>query len=609
MQFDIPELIPSDFGLHSQWNEQPAVFSNPTEFTTEHEVMSSVLSPSAVANDDGTSHSSDHKMIEETLQILLRQFGTRGDREHGDLITALEPVTTGADTQFQSSAPTNLSNYLQMCVYLASNNLLAEASTRQLVSLIARTNSHSKWKALVEPNSPQNEIFKSTLLASAAAVGDAKICQVLIEAGADLDAHSGMATRTTPLHRAIENMNTQCVKLLLEAGADSNLVVERETPLHNACAHSYSLAALDIVDHLLWHGAQVNPLQDCARLTPLQLVVQANKPDILKLLLDKGADPNVFTTSINGTALQMACNCSDNAIMVELLMKAGADIETCSGYKFRSQDGDSLTDSDTESSWREDSIDWSSEGGLPNSIKPPILIAASRENWEAVQLLLEGGAAINAGLKRCPSKTLEEELDEFVLVVFTPLQAAVRAENITMTRMLLVNGAHVNMKVKGNHGHTALQIAAMVGNERLIGILLEKGADINSPAGDYQGRTALQAAAAHADTRILSLLLEENADVNAPPARCYGRTALQMAIEAGNIDGVRMLLAAGAIVNTDPDLTQGVTCLQAAFEIEDQAVKNEVVHLLLRAGASTGVPKLGKEHHAPLHAAVSKRDL
>lgn len=170
---------------------------------------------------------------------------------------------------------------------------------------------------------------------------------------------------------------------------------------------------------------------------------------MLKLLLDNGADPNVFTTSKSGTALQMACSFPSNAIMVELLINAGADIDGFSGYRFSSRDGESSVDSDTESSAdsntescsSEDLDDWSGEGGLPDSFQPPILIAASRENWETVQLLLDEGADMNTGLKRCPSKALEEELDAVGIAVFTPLQAAIRAENITMTRMLLSYGA------------------------------------------------------------------------------------------------------------------------------------------------------------------------
>ncbi|KAJ5352185.1 hypothetical protein N7452_001159 [Penicillium brevicompactum] len=178
-----------------------------------------------------------------------------------------------------------------------------------------------------------------------------------------------------------------------------------------------------------------------------------------------------------------------------------------------------------------------------------------------------------------------------------------------MTRMLLANGAHVNQKMEGKYGFTALQIGAAVGNERLVDILLRKGAAINAPAGVYYGRTALQAAASHLDTTLLSLLLREGADVNAHPALSEGKTALQIAAAAGNIEGVRILLDANATVNIDPNLTGGVTTLEAGFMATDQEVKNEIVRLLLRAGASPVAHQIHQEQYAPLHAAVRREDL
>jgi ankyrin repeat protein len=607
-QSDLQELIPSGFGLFSQSNELPAVFSSPGNVALEHQIFSPRLSPSAVTNDHEKSLSSD-RMIEEGLQIILTQFGGDSSSGRSDLATALESVTTGTEDAFQSASSKNYSNYLQIYVYLASNNLLSDFSTQKLILLIAKTHSHSMLKVLLESITTSIEIFMSTLLVSAAAVGDAKICRMLIEAGVDLDAHSGLAMRTTALHRAVSNYRTECVKMILEAGADPNLVVDGKTPLHNACSYLPYQSAFDIVDLLLQHGARVNPPQDCARLTPLQLAVRTGNPELVRLLLDKGADPNLFTTSKIGTALQMACTISKNAIIVELLINAGADVDSYSGYQFHAREENDYADSDAESYSSDEDEDDGIDFLIGNSVKSPILLAAENENWEAVQLLLEEGAAINAGLKKRPSRVLQEELKNFETPVLTPLQAAVRAENITMTRMLLANGAHVNQKMEGKHGFTALQIGATVGNERLVDILLRKGAAINAPAGVYYGRTALQAAASHLDTRLMSLLLREGADVNAHPARSEGRTALQIAAAAGNIEGVRMLLDAKATVNIDPSLTGGVTTLEAGFMDTDQVVKAEIVHLLLRAGASPGAHKIGQEQYAPLHSAVRREDL
>ncbi|KAJ6131206.1 hypothetical protein N7523_001666 [Penicillium sp. IBT 18751x] len=608
-QSDLQNLIPTGSGLLSQMGELTALFSPSENLASGLRISTPLQSPSAIVVNAQENPPSPDPTTEESLQIILTQFGRGGSCGWGNLAMALESVTTGTEGAFQSASSNNYSNYLQIYVYLASNNLLSEFSTQRLILLIAKTRSHSMLKVLLESITTTIEIFMSTLLVSAAAVGDVKICRMLIEAGADLDAHSGLTIRTTALHRAISNCQSQCVRMILEAGADPNLVVDGKTPLHKACSNNQCQSTFEIADLLLKHGAHVNPPQDCARLTPLQSAVRTGHFELVRLLLDNGADPNLFTTAKIGTALQIACSWSSNAVIVELLINAGADIDTCSDYDFPVRREEDYTDSDAESRSSDENEDTWDDSPIGNSVKSPILLAAENHNWEAVQLLLEEGAAINAGLKRSPSKILRKELKELDIPVFTPLQAAVRAENITMTRMLLSNGAHVNQKMEGKHGFTALQIAAAVGNERLVDILLRKGADINAPAGVYYGRTALQAAATHQDTRLMSLLLREGANVNALPAQSEGRTALQIAAAAGNIEGVRMLLDAKATVDIDPSLTEGVTLLEAAFMATDQVVKHEIVHLLLRAGASHETNKVGHEQHAPLHSAVECRDL
>ncbi|EAW25210.1 Ankyrin repeat protein [Aspergillus fischeri NRRL 181] len=545
-----------------------------------------------------------YAIAQQTRQTLLFQADPYSTSDSDDLISALEPITVGdvnrnltrraeaiadatVEAIFQSPSPENLSHCLSLFAYPSSNNLMNRLSADELVLLIKRA-----------------------ALTSAAAVGDIEICRILIEAGADLDAPSGpTGMRTTALHRATENNDAECARMLLEAGADPNLAVDWETPLHTACLMS---EALDIVDLLLQFGAHVNPLQDCAEPTPLQLAVENRKPGLVQLLLDNKANPDSFITSKSGAPLQMACRDSANAEMVELLIAAGANIDFRTTYRCDNRNSDYLGDGDADSDSEYDSF-YCIEGCIcvPDSFKPAILIAAENENWEVVQLLLEEGAAINASLKKCPPELLDHELDKHDwgsanLAVFTPLQAVVREENITMTRMLLSAGAHIDERPEGKYGHTALQISAMVGNKRITEILLRKGADVNAPAGVYRGRTALQAAAIHSDTTVLSILLRHGADVYAPPALREGKTALQIAVAAGNSEGVRILLDANAAVNTDPICTGGATALQEAIQIRGSALRNEIVYLLLRAGANT--EGLDYNQYDPLHAAVRNGD-
>ncbi|KAF4162854.1 hypothetical protein CNMCM6936_001486 [Aspergillus lentulus] len=622
---ELPDLGYSQFSF--QGNEEPtATLSYLGDATLEHHLpLTSARTSTSTNASTHTRYDVDSisKAIEkETRRVHLLQVDPYSASDSDDLTSVLlEPITVGDASRnltrrtkaiFQSASPENFSQYLSLSVYLSSNNMMDEVSTDTLVSLIKKSGSQSKLRALLKSTTTAIEIFMSNLSASAAAVGDIEICRILLEAGADLNAPSGpTGMRTTALHRASENNDAECARMLLEAGADPNLAVEGETPLHTAC---YKSEALDIVNLLLQFGAYVNPPQACARLTPLQLAVKNGEPNLGQLLLDNKANPNSFTTSKRGTPLQMACRNSANAEIVELLVAAGANIDSRSIYRYDNRTFDYLEDGDADSDLEDESFCCIEDCiCVPDSCKPAILIAAENENWEVVQILLEEGAAVNASLKKCPPKVLDHELERHswsfdnIPAVFTPLQAVVRAENITMTRMLLSAGAHIDERPEGKYGHTALQISAMVGNKRITEILLRKGVDVNAPAGVHCGRTALQAAAIHSDTTVLSILLRHGADVNAPPALREGETALQIAVAAGNSEGVRILLDANAAVNTDPIHTGGVTALQEAIQIADSTIRNEIVHLLLRAGANT--EGLDYTQYDPLHAAVRQGDL
>lgn len=416
-----------------------------------------------------------------------------------------------------------------------------------------------------------------------------------------MDATRGNIVRRTPLSLAIIHGNIECVRLLIENGSDLNPVTTDKTPLQLAC-YTWN-CSIEIVQLLLESGAHVNPPQDSSRLTALQSAVSWYLKDIVSLLLKWKADPNTFTTSKSGTALQIACSCSGSEIP-ELLIEKGADIDT-HAVKHHNDEEPDFTGSESESD-----VDSDDEHTL-FKFKSPILIAADNENWETVQVLLEEGADVNPSMREFPIKAMKREFcgDELeVPTVLTPLQAAVRAENITMTRMLLSAGAHVDARPKGKYGHTALQIAAMVGNQRLVRILLLKNADINAAASVLSGGlTALQAAAHHSNTELMSFLINEGADVNAPVSPNDGKSALRAAIARRNIEAVEILLAAGASVTMDSNCKEGLLALQESVKIPDLKVRNEMVFLLLRAGAPF-VPPTGLEHLGALHAAVYMED-
>ncbi|KAJ5408380.1 ankyrin repeat-containing domain protein [Penicillium cosmopolitanum] len=611
-------VIPEALQLSGGPSPPPIILSDPSSLDF---ILQGNREPAADAfNPNGD-------IFECDLPISFKSFdGSDGP----SFFSKLEPITsenfnlgcTGkAKASVQSPLRDKLFDYLNYCIYLSSNNHLDERSTAKLVSLISKFRAFSLLRTLLKFNDTAVEIFMGNLLRSAAGLGEVEICEILIQAGADLDCFTGDFMPRTALHQALQGKNNACAKLLLAAGAEPNLPVNKQTPLQYACSVR-SVNPFEAVSLLRSFGAAVNPPFNSSRLSPLQLAIRAEDTELARYLLKEGADPNFFANSKSGTPLQLASAFSGNSGMAELLLEAGANINSRSGYQksdphaVGTEDSEigSDSDSDLDSEFDLDFYCCSDDGAislsesLSFSFMPPILIAAIRENWEVVQLLLDEGVKVNPSWRTCKTELLESEMSSYTTPVFTPLQAAVLAKNITMTRMILTHEAHIDARPKGNQGHTALQIAVMVMSERLVELLLAKGADVNAPAGILYGKTALQAAAKHSDTKILRILLKNGAHVNAPPSERNGKTALQFAIAAGNIEGVEILLDSQAAVNTDPCVTGGVTALKEAAQLRDPVVKNEILHLLMRAGVDTEVPA-DQSRNAPLHSFVECGDL
>ncbi|GAM35537.1 ankyrin repeat protein [Talaromyces pinophilus] len=348
--------------------------------------------------------------------------------------------------------------------------------------------------------------------------------------------------------------------------------------MSNCLASAAELGEIEIVRTLIDHGVDVDVTRgNVVRRTPLSLAIGNGNIECVRLLIENGSDLN--PAAADKTPIQIACdtyNCSVE--MVQLLLESGA-------YVNPPQDSSRLT---------------------------ALQLAVSRRRTDIVRLLLQWKADPNTFTTSKSGTALQiacrgysgAEIAELLIA-----NAAVRAENITMTRMLLSAGAHVDARPRGKYGHTALQIAAMVGNQRLVRILLLKDADIDAPASVLPGGlTALQAAAEHSDTEILSFLVNEGADVNAPASSSDGRSALRVAIARQNIEAVRILLDAGASVTVNENCKEGLLAVQESIRMAKLEVRNEMFSLLLRAGAPFE-PPVGLEQFGALHAAVYMEDV
>jgi hypothetical protein len=133
-------------------------------------------------------------------------------------------------------------------------------------------------------NRPLSCEHGDTPLMLAANAGTAGVCQILIDAGADVNLEN--VTHHTALHLSAGKGDVGICKLLLRAGArvDHGAAEARETPLHWAIRHH------KVVNVLLEAGAPVDAY--CrSQLTPLRLAVTRADLPTLEELLGAGANP------------------------------------------------------------------------------------------------------------------------------------------------------------------------------------------------------------------------------------------------------------------------------------------------------------------------------
>ncbi len=203
--------------------------------------------------------------------------------------------------------------------------------------------------------------FPYTPLHLASDKGSEEMVDLLLSKGADVNI---LSSSGFPLHRAVNSGNTNIISKLLKAGADINALIASRgwTSLHQAASSGRYEAAKVLVENgiglntadkwgatalhyavrsgdreaekvavlLLKNGAEFNTTAIDGS-TPLLTAVQKGKDEVVKLLLEKGADNSAKDKTTERTMLHLAAIHGYGNI-AGLLVENGIDIHAQDRY-------------------------------------------------------------------------------------------------------------------------------------------------------------------------------------------------------------------------------------------------------------------------------------
>ncbi|XP_041043551.1 kinase D-interacting substrate of 220 kDa-like isoform X1 [Carcharodon carcharias] len=339
--------------------------------------------------------------------------------------------------------------------------------------------------------------------------------KALLEKYKDVDERN--ESGQTPLMLAAEQGNLEIVQELLKRGANCNLEdADNWTALISAAKEGY----LEIVSELINFSANLEH-RDMGGWTALMWAAYKGHTEISRLLLEKGANPNITGQQYSVYPIIWAAGRGHHEI-VELLLQHGAKVNCSDKYG-----------------------------------TTPLIWAARKGHLQCVKHLLEMGA----------------DVDQEGANSMTALIVAVKGGYTEGVKELLNCNPNVNLTDKD--GNTALMIAAKEGHIEIVQDLLDAGTYVNIP--DRSGDTVLIGAVKGGHVEIVRALLQKYADIDIKGTD--NKTALYWAVEKGNATIVRDILQCNP--DTEICIKDGETPLIKATKMRNI----EIVELLLDKGA------------------------
>ncbi|XP_014229216.1 ankyrin-3-like [Trichogramma pretiosum] len=409
----------------------------------------------------------------------------------------------------------------------------------------------------------------------------------------------------TALHLALENGRTNIAKWLLRKGADPTLAnPEGSTALHLICKMNHPKALMNLILKKCLGKRQPLPLdaQNKEGKTALHLALEKGHREVVQLLLERGADPNLAHPE-GLTALQLICKMDSSYALMRLLFEISDKKNQPLPLDAQDKEGKTALHL--------------ALGKFHGNIADWLLIKGANPNLADNK----GSTALHIICKMIGFNYLAHRLFEIsdekhreVLVDAqdnegnTPLHFAIlNHDEYIMARLLLGRGA--NPTLANKDGQIPLHIARFWYNDvELLGIFFElTNAKYHSGqlnAKDILGRTPLHRALKLNKVIVSEYLLRLGADPHLTDG--LGNTALHvMSKDSHNEDLVEMFFKVNEELNQhlqiDATDTLGRTPLSLALECGNK----KMIEQLMRRGADLKLA-IENDEWTPLHFVCSR---
>ena len=476
-----------------------------------------------------------------------------------------------------------------------------------------RAKDHRSMEQLLDLGVPVDGEPEENLLRFAVSTYDLDAVRLLLLFGANSNAkdHAGL----TPLYTATEAMFLEGAQMLLKYGADPNLSAGRnkETPF----AASLKEGKAHFAQLYLEHGAETDVImangntpfiQAMDTSTELSIVemmlsvkigtdpnsknkhgetalfraINADRLDLVQLLLDRNANPNLPGPK------HMLWPSVHRPEILEVLLAKGANLKLAPGILELATSINSVEAVDLLLKYKAD------PNAKKDGIYTPLCSAIRDDREDLVDKLLAAGAdpnlaALDFPTFKCVSYHRPHLLTKVLKAGANPhhpkgiVERCIEQNEIDCLAILFKH--HVNVNERNVAGHTALTTAIKSNNLEVLDLLLHQGADPAVRGQEWPITLAVE------NPVILARLLPHI------DTKKINKGALERAVMANQIDSVKMLLAKGVDVE---DKNAGVFSPLTTSIREDR--KHIFRYLLDEAGADPNSPG----EHLPIIKAIRR---